>query len=339
MKSKRVIYIDVIRVVAMILVVLAHSCSFRIGNPDGSLSWGGSNVIVGITEVAVPMFFMISGATILNSKKTYSVSYLFKHRLVRVVVPFVLWSIISAYPGSKVDGVFNLHQFMVTVALIFHQPVLISYWFIYSLFGLYLISPFLKLLVDKMDKSLLNYLLWLWMVMNVFLPAVVQFTPERIGNIFNLYSMAQIILSSYLGYFILGYLMTKDVKLKATQPQYLILLLVLFVIKVVVRFIPSHSPLFFLNIVSPLTTPIISTLLFLILKEHEGRYSNGFSKVIEFIAPLTYGIYLIHGLAINVVVKFVNSANYLGVFIIGLILSTVIIYVLHKIPIVKNLLT
>lgn len=338
MKSKRVIYIDVIRVVAMILVVLAHACSFRIGNPDGSLSWGGSNVIVGITEVAVPMFFMISGATILNSKKTYSVSYLFKHRLVRVVVPFVLWSIISAYPGSRIDGVFNLHQFMVTVALIFHQPVLVSYWFIYSLFGLYLISPFLKLLVDKMDKSLLNYLLWLWMVMNVFLPAVVQFTPEKIGNIFNLYGMAQIILSSYLGYFILGYLMTKDVKLKATQPKYLALLLILFVIKVAVRFIPSHSPLFFLNIVSPLTTPIISTLLFLILKEHEGEYSNGFSKVIEFIAPLTYGIYLVHGLAINVVVKFINSANYLGVFIVGLILSTVIIYVLHKIPIVKNLL-
>lgn len=66
MKSKRVIYIDVIRVVAMILVVLAHACSVRIATPDHSFSWSVTNVLVGITEVAVPMFFMISGATILN---------------------------------------------------------------------------------------------------------------------------------------------------------------------------------------------------------------------------------------------------------------------------------
>lgn len=336
MKSKRVIYIDVIRVVAMMLVVLAHACSTRILAADGSLSWAGSNVLVGISEVAVPMFFMISGATILNSKKTNDVSYLYKHRLPRVIIPFVIWSIISAYPGSRIDQIFNLHKFLVTVALIFHQPVLTAYWFIYSLFGLYLISPFLKVLVDHMSQQVLKYLMILWMVINVTLPAIVQFAPEKIGNIFSLYPMAQIILSSYLGYFVLGYLLTNAKNIKVNYSKYLMIILALLMYKVAVRFIPSGSVWYLLNILSPIMTPVIAGLIYIVLKSGEGHYSNWFTKVIEFISPLTYGIYLVHGLVIEVVQKFISGYNYIGLFGVGLILSVILIFILSKIPVVNK---
>lgn len=338
MKSKRVIYIDVIRVVAMILVVLAHSCSVRIATPDHSFSWSVTNVLVGITEVAVPMFFMISGATILNSKKTTNVGYLFKHRLKRVIVPFIIWSIISAYPVSKVDGIFNIHQFLVTVSLIFHQPVLMAYWFIYSLFGLYLISPFIKLLVDHMDENLLRYLLWLWMIVDITLPAIGQFTPPAIGNVFSLYSMAKIILSSYLGYFVMGYLLTHDTKLKFNLSKYVGIIALLFVIKVAVRFIPAQSPWAFLNIASSLSTPVIAVMLFMCFKSFEGKYSSWLTKSVEFIAPLTYGIYLSHGLIINFIGKFISPNNYPVVFVATLIFSIIMIYIIKKIPVIKNLL-
>jgi len=96
MKHKRIVYIDVIRVVAMFLVILAHACSARYAVRDGSSSWNMVNLLVVVTEVAVPLFFMISGATILNSKRTTDIKYLYKHRLVRLVIPFMIWSVISS---------------------------------------------------------------------------------------------------------------------------------------------------------------------------------------------------------------------------------------------------
>lgn len=95
----------------MFLVVLAHACASKLQNRNGSVTWDVANSLVIITEVAVPLFFMISGATILNSKKTTSIEYLFKHRLPRVLVPFIIWSIITAYVARQIDGTYTYHSF------------------------------------------------------------------------------------------------------------------------------------------------------------------------------------------------------------------------------------
>ncbi len=213
-----------------------------------------------------------------------------------------------------------------------------AYWFIYSLFGLYLISPFIKLLVDHMNKSLLNYLLLLWMIGDIILPAIGQFTPPAIGNVFSLYSMAKIILSSYLGYFVMGYLLTHKTKLKFNLSKYIIIIVILFVIKVAVRFIPAQSPWAFLNIASSLSTPVIAVMLFMCFKFFEGKYSDCFTKSVEFIAPLTYGIYLSHGLIINFIGKFISPNNYPVIFLATLVFSIIMIYIIRKIPVIKNLL-
>ena len=336
MKKKRVIYIDVIRVVAMMLVVLAHSLAARLAVRDGSLNWDISNMLVVITEIAVPLFFMISGATILNSRRTKDVGYLFSHRLVRVLVPFILWSIISAYGARKIDGVFTFHDFFHSVLLMYHQPVLIAYWFIYPLVSLYLLSPLLKAMVEGMDNKMFNYLLALWMVISMFLPALVDALPKNLSMYFDGYTVGKVVFSTSLGYFLLGYKLTQTKHAKDNPLQLFVIAVVLMAINVLIGFVSLKPAFHYLTVISVVNIPVIAALIFLVLKSFEGRYHNWFIKLTEIIAPLTYGVYLVHGLSIGIVQKMEGVNHYLITFFFATLLSLVVIFVLSKIPVLKK---
>lgn len=338
MEKKRIIYIDAIRVVAMMLVVLAHSCASRLAIRDGSLNWDISNTLVTITEIAVPLFFMISGATILNSQKTTDVAYLFRHRLVRVLVPFIIWSVISAYGSRKIDGVFTYHDFFQSVLSIYHQPVLLAYWFIYPLVSLYLFSPLLKALVDNLDEKLMNYLLILWMIISMFLPALVAGLPKNLSSYFDGYSVGKVVFSSSLGYFILGYKLTQAKPKKEGSLMLLVIAVILMAINVWIGFLSLKSGWQLLSVISVVNVPVISGLIFLVLKSFEGRYHRWFIRLVEIIAPLTYGVYLVHGLSINVVQKMAGVNHYVTTFFFATLISLAIIFILSKIPVIKKIM-
>ncbi|MQS96623.1 acyltransferase [Companilactobacillus halodurans] len=338
MRKKRVIYIDVIRVVAMMLVVLAHSCASRLSIRDGAFSWDVANGLVIITEIAVPLFFMISGATILNSKKTRNVGYLFKHRLVRVVIPFLIWSVLSAFFIRVIQRTFEMHDFLKSVALIYHQPVLMAYWFIYPLLGLYLLSPLLKALVDNIDDKLMNYLLILWIVTSIFLPNVVTSVPQQWSAYFQGYSMLFITSSSSLGYFILGYKLTQARHRQLNRTKVALIIVLLLAINIILGFLTDGNHLRYLNIISNLIIPMIAALCFTWLKSFETHYPTWLSKTIEFVAPLTYGVYLVHGLTIAVVEGLFGFHYFIPNFILSTVISLIIIFILSKIPLIKKIM-
>lgn len=325
-----------IRVVAMLLVVLAHSCAARLAVRDGSLNWNISNMLVIITEIAVPLFFMISGATILNSRRTKDLHYLFSHRLVRVLVPFILWSIISAYGARKIDGVFTYHDFFHSVLLMYHQPVLIAYWFIYPLVSLYLLSPLLKAMIEGMDDKLFDYLLVLWLIISMFLPALVAGLPTGLSQYFDGYTVGKVVFSNSLGYFMLGYKLTQLKHEKTNALRLIAVAVVLMAINVLIGFVSLKPAFKVLSVISVVNVPIIAAMIFLVLKAGEGHYHNWFIRVTEIIAPLTYGVYLVHGLSIGVVQKMAGVNHYVITFLGATALSLVVIFILSKIPVLKK---
>ncbi|WP_353846881.1 acyltransferase family protein [Companilactobacillus allii] len=82
--------------------------------------------------------------------------------------------------------------------------------------------------------------------------------------------------------------------------------------------------------------PIIVSALFLIFKKFEDKYSKSFNRFIEFIAPLTYGVYLSHGIVIELVQQVLNPLNYLGVFGVSIIVCLVLVWALSNIPFVRR---
>ncbi|WP_267490152.1 acyltransferase [Companilactobacillus futsaii] len=329
---------DVIRVMAMFLVVLAHVCVSRLGHGVGSIDWNIAHSLVIITEVAVPLFFMISGSTILNSPKTRSISYLFKHRLPKILVPFIIWSIITAYFARQLDGTYTYHSFMQSVLSMYHQPVIIAYWFIYPLISLYLLSPLLKAMVDSLSSTGLNYLLILWFVFMMIIPAVIPVLPSDIRVYFKAYSMSKIVFSSYLGYFLLGYKLSQEKHRKTNWLIGILMILILFTINIEIGLIDNRSLWKILNIFSIGSVPFIAGLIFVVLRSFENKYHHWFSKLIEILAPLTYGVYLIHGLVINLIEQWFGSNAYFTNFLLVSLISLVVIFILSKIPLIRKIL-
>ncbi len=323
---------------AMFLVVLAHVCVSRLGHGVGSIDWNIAHSLVIITEVAVPLFFMISGSTILNSPKTRSISYLFKHRLPKILVPFIIWSIITAYFARQLDGTYTYHSFMQSVLSMYHQPVIIAYWFIYPLISLYLLSPLLKAMVDSLSSTGLNYLLILWFVFMMIIPAVIPVLPSDIRVYFKAYSMSKIVFSSYLGYFLLGYKLSQEKHRKTNWLIGILMILILFTINIEIGLIDNRSLWKILNIFSIGSVPFIAGLIFVVLRSFENKYHHWFSKLIEILAPLTYGVYLIHGLVINLIEQWFGSNAYFTNFLLVSLISLVVIFILSKIPLIRKIL-
>jgi len=338
LEKKRLVYIDVISFFAMLMVVLAHSAAALLGKRSDSLNWQVANSLVVVTEVAVPLFFMISGSTILNSEKTYSLKYLFKHRLVRILLPFIIWSVISAI----INGMINNHlknDPLENILLMYHRPVLIAYWFIYPLIALYLLSPLLKAMVSRVDDGMLTYLLTLWLIANIILPEVVRSTPHDLGMYFDAYPNGRVIVSQSIGYFILGYRVTRGKHRRINPWLNSFLMIVLMGINIAISFIAMDKQYRYLNILFVINIPIIAILIYLALRSLEPHYPRWFAWVIEKIAPLTYGIYLVHGITILTVQQFVKYANYGYIFAWSLGISLVIVLILHSIPGVRRIFT
>jgi peptidoglycan/LPS O-acetylase OafA/YrhL len=110
-RSERIQYLDVLRVLSMLSVVFIHSADSSLKANPGSTVWHFANVLTSLASASVPLFFMISGALLLNSPRTDSVCFTLRARLPRVLIPFLLWSLISvAYYlliGWRADGAFD----------------------------------------------------------------------------------------------------------------------------------------------------------------------------------------------------------------------------------------
>ncbi|WP_125567046.1 acyltransferase [Companilactobacillus insicii] len=340
MRRKRIIYIDIIRVVAMLAVVFAHTCAnILIAGPSSSRTWAPANMLVTVTEIAVPLFYMISGATILNSSKTTDIKYLFKHRLVRVGVPFIIWAIISAVYFQTINEGFNLGAIVNKVALLYHQPVVTAFWFLYPLLGFYLVSPAIKAFIDKASDSVINYILILWYITNIFLPGLVSSLPPESGIYFTAYGSVFTFLSRMAGYFILGYKLSnvdkEKINLKLHLNTFIIgMLLAIANMYVISKYSLQQKPL--ASLLTAALLPFLASSAFLILKKFEDKYPMRIQSSVETIAPLTYGIYLTHGIVIDLVQHVINPLNYLAVFPVAILVCIVFVWALSNIPFINH---
>lgn len=86
MRNNRIGYISLASVLSAIAVVFLHvneSVKFFAPNMD----WFSTNIIHSIFFPAVPIFFMISGAMLLNFKEKYDLKTYFHKRISKTVIP------------------------------------------------------------------------------------------------------------------------------------------------------------------------------------------------------------------------------------------------------------
>ena len=92
--KERKLYIQILSVFSCFSVVVLHvnGCFWTFSYER---YWITANIMESIFYFAVPIFFMISGATLIDYRKRYSTKNFLKKRIMKTVVPFIIWSIIG----------------------------------------------------------------------------------------------------------------------------------------------------------------------------------------------------------------------------------------------------
>ena len=83
-------YLSFLSVVACLAVVFLHTNGCFWNFSATGRYWLTANIIESVFYFAVPVFFMISGATLIDYSERYSTTVFFKKRILKTVIPFVI---------------------------------------------------------------------------------------------------------------------------------------------------------------------------------------------------------------------------------------------------------
>ena len=136
MKSQRIFYLDIIRIIACIFVILMHSPMQGIGNRLilSSVSF--------FTAPCIGLFFMVSGALLLQT--TLTTREFLKRRLGKIIFPVLFWTLFYICIRYFTSSV-TLNDVLISVLSVpFSAQGNGIMWFMYVLIGLYLITPILS---------------------------------------------------------------------------------------------------------------------------------------------------------------------------------------------------
>ena len=164
--TSRIVFLDWLRVIACFMVILVHCIEpFYLGGPGTYIaSLSDACWVTGLNSAlrsAVPLFVLASSYLLFPLKT--DVPTFFRKRIVRVFVPFLIWSLLYAVvpmPGSdgEVDAAGNL------MSLLFNFVMTSSghLWFVYMLLGVYLVMPMISPWVKTLSRKEEKIFLYLW---------------------------------------------------------------------------------------------------------------------------------------------------------------------------------
>ena len=99
-------YITFVIVVSAFAVLTLHTNNcfwFYTGKED---FWFSANIIECVFYFAVPLFFMVSGITLMDFFDRYSMKRFFARRFMKTMLPFLVWSLVAMgidlYTGKRV---------------------------------------------------------------------------------------------------------------------------------------------------------------------------------------------------------------------------------------------
>lgn len=291
MKAQRILWLDILRILAAFMVVFIHSPK-AIEGMESNIYYAMYNYIM---LPCVPLFFIISGYLLLPTKE--NMFPFLKKRMTRIVFPLLFWSIIILIIGhhnSWKDFFQNLFY------IPFFQKVNGHYWFLYSLISIYLVLPIVSAWLRTAEQRELEFALYLWLFvsalpfLNILLPNVF----DGNGDYFNfLYYNA-----GFLGYFFLGYYLKSYKKKNMLLKSFVLMLITSGFHLFLMVYAKTRGEV---SIILPIMNPYLSVdvifqslFIFLVVKKYGSKLSF-MEGLIHSLALLTFGVYLIHGLILR----------------------------------------
>lgn len=345
--TKRIDWLDSLRAVAIIGVVLIHTSTPTVNMAFGidMFHWWVGNVFASATRFAVPLFLMISGAVLLSHE--YDVKTFYKKRYTRILYPFLFWAVAYfvfryfTFSGNQPTGIKDILNW--SFKLFLNEGISKHFWYVYMVLFLYIITPIMGAYVRKLKPGMLIFLLAAWVLvcsilkdMNINMYAWnVNLFPKFINY------------AIYSGYMVLGYYLynfvyvSRNIRLSAW-----ILYLVTVIIAACMVYISSKTAgklnLSIYHYYS-LNSIIQSVAIFIAFKETQIP-NKTLAAARNVISDYSYGIYLIHIMILGLLYRQGISWRLTSpivsiplVVLLTILISMAIIFLLRKIPKGKNI--
>ena len=177
--------LDLMKGIGIILVYLGHNFNLH------GLEW--NNLFLYLHRITysfhMPLFFFISGL-LSNTNKEINLEKFYKGKIKRLLVPYLFINLIDFFPRTLFPKLVNSEFGGVKEVLFYGTKIS---WFVYTLFIVFIIFPFLDKYILKKDK---------YYLFGVILVTVNYLKVFENIEIFSLNKVANYLLYFYIGYIV-----------------------------------------------------------------------------------------------------------------------------------------
>ncbi|MGE5401320.1 MAG: acyltransferase [Bacteroidota bacterium] len=306
--------IELLRIIAMLMIVALHYLAHGeglVGNQPFSFNWTFAWALEAVCIVAVNCYVLISGYFLVTSQ--------FKiKKLIRLWIQVLFYSI-TIYLVLIALG---LEPFTIKHLAMACVPVLTNqYWFVTVYLALYIVSPFLNILIHALSrKQFQNLLIILFTVLSLW-PTVLPFgfSLDKTNGL----SIIQFIFLYFIASYIRLY-WNHNIRSGYYLGTYILLTVIIAASKFILTLLGFRalSGMFFeFNSV----TVILSSVMLFMYFRNVSIKSTVMKKIFCSVSALTFGVYLIHediflrGILYKNVLHtdlYINTSNFIPVSII-----------------------
>lgn len=342
LKRSKLLYLDILRCAATYMVIALHCVSGYIQAPSlyGTRSWWACLAVNSVARAGVPLFFMISGFLNLSDQRSLEIGGFYRRRLKRVLIPFLFWDavyfLIGCYSGQTRASLGRFLSELLVQGSKYHL------WFVYEMAAIYLLTPFLKRLVDQLTVPQLWLLESIILLPTSILPMVNTLLPVYIAPL-------RPLLEGYLGYYLLGYILRRgDISSAGRYAAYLCALAGLGLgIWGNARSASPASMNLAMNGGYCLVHYMVAVGIFLLVRQMGLRPLPAFAaRGFEAVSRCSYGIYLVHVLVLEQAAYHLERAGFgltpartmLCLFLVASLGATALSFLFSRVPGLRRLI-
>lgn len=322
---------DVIRITAMILIVFMHTPIPGVGTPGPVLS-----TLSYITAPGIGLFLMISGALLLGNDMPQR-DFL-KRRFSKVLWPTLTWTFVYIAVAYIKKPMASSELLRTICNIPFEKQGHGVLWFMYTIAGLYLITPILSKWLKRATKRDVEMYLLLWVVtlLYPYLRLVLTINTGPTGILYYF--------TGYCGYFLLGYYLKKWVIPQGISLAKALACIAVIIICVAIVFVAKklNPEVKICELFWYLSLPVaaMSVAYFMLLSR--VRVPKRCKSAVAELSMLSFGVYLVHILIMRTFlwnIPFIHDSGPLLhipiVAVLTMVLSWTITWILSRLPLSK----
>lgn len=286
-----------LRILATVCVVYLHTCSTLCDNKDIFIMSKAQDIFFNAAYQmmywTVPVFFMITGILMLNpNKKIKSKDFVCIYSK-RMFLALLVFGIPYALLKLVMKDNISVSLLINSVRAVIEDTGFGHLWYLYSLIGIYLALPFLRVFVKNASNEDTKLVLMAFFVMNFIFPIISDITGVHIAFSFPvLYPVF---------YVLLGYELNKYKEFLVLRRKLLLEILVAVIVIVWIANIFNYKAKYLTTYYSPIIVVLSVAIMGLFISK-QYEYKMGVWKIDR----LCFGVYLIHPFFIQFTYRFLK---------------------------------